>query len=85
MAQAAHGSAPDIAWQNIANPYALIMSGQMLIDWIGRRSEEPKAIEAASLITAAVDGVIAEGKQITGDLGGSAKTTEMGDAIIARI
>ena len=43
MAQATHGSAPDIAGKNIANPYAMIMSGQMLLEWLGRKKKEPKS------------------------------------------
>jgi len=85
MAQATHGSAPDIAGRNIANPYAMIMSGQMLMAWLGRKHSEPKAVEAADLMLKAVDKVIAEGKHLTGDLGGKASTTEMGDAIAAAV
>jgi 3-isopropylmalate dehydrogenase len=85
MSQATHGSAPDIAGKNIANPYALIMSGQMLFDWLGRKRDEPKALEAARLIDAAVGKVIAEARQLTRDLGGTASTTEMGDAIAAAV
>src|SRR6266403_5146452 len=48
MAQATHGSAPDIAGRSIANPYAMIMSGQMLLAWLGRKRNEPKARAAAS-------------------------------------
>src|SRR5689334_6275261 len=48
MAQATHGSAPDIAGKNIANPYALIMSGQMLLEWLGRKRGDAKAAEAAA-------------------------------------
>jgi len=83
MAQATHGSAPDIAGKNIADPYAMIMSGQMLFEWLGRKKNEPKATEAAQIIDRAVDQVIAEAKHLTGDLGGKATTTEMGDAIVA--
>jgi 3-isopropylmalate dehydrogenase len=83
MAQATHGSAPDIAGKNIANPYAMIMSGQMLFEWLGRKKNEPKATEAAQIIDRAVDKVIAEAKHLTGDLGGKAGTKEMGDAIVA--
>lgn len=83
MAQATHGSAPDIAGKNIANPYAMIMSGQMLLQWLGRKHSEPKAIAAASAILTAVDKVIAEGKVLTGDLGGTASTTDFGDAVAA--
>jgi 3-isopropylmalate dehydrogenase len=85
MAQATHGSAPDIAGRNIANPYAMIVSGQMLLDWLGRKHTEPKAVQAAERIGAAVDKVIAEAKHLTPDLGGTAGTLEMGDAIATAI
>jgi 3-isopropylmalate dehydrogenase len=85
MAQATHGSAPDIAGRNIANPYAMIMSGQMLLAWLGRKRGEAKATAAAELIQAAVRKVIREGKTLTRDLGGAASTQEMGDAIAAAV
>ncbi len=85
MAQATHGSAPDIAGKGIANPYALIMSGKMLLEWLGRKRGEPKAVEAAKLIDAAMDKVIAQAKHLTGDLGGKASTMQMGDAVVAAI
>ena len=85
MAQATHGSAPDIAGKNIANPYAMIMSGRMLMEWLGRKHNEPKAVKAAQLMDAAVEKVIAEAKHLTADLGGKASTTEMGDAIASAI
>jgi 3-isopropylmalate dehydrogenase len=85
MAQATHGSAPDIAGRNIANPYALIMSGQMLLDWLGRKRSEPRAVEAAERVATAVERVIEEGKSLTHDLGGSATTARMGDAIAAAV
>lgn len=85
MSQATHGSAPDIAGRNIANPYALIMSGAMLFDWLGRKRGEALAVEAASRIEEAVERVIAEGKPLTPDLGGEASTTQMGDAIASAI
>jgi 3-isopropylmalate dehydrogenase len=85
MAQATHGSAPDIAGKNIANPYALIMSGQMLLEWLGRKRNDAKAVEAAALIDRAMAKVIAEQKQLTPDLGGKASTTQMGDAVAAAV
>jgi 3-isopropylmalate dehydrogenase len=85
MAQATHGSAPDIAGQNIANPYAMIMSGKMLFEWLGRKHKEPKAVAAAERIDAAMETVIAEAKHLTRDLGGRASTTEMGDAVAAAV
>jgi 3-isopropylmalate dehydrogenase len=83
MAQATHGSAPDIAGRNIANPYAMIMSGKMLFEWLGRKRGEAKATQAAHLIDAAMDRVIAEAKDLTADLGGQASTVGMGNAVAA--
>jgi len=85
MAQATHGSAPDIAGKNIANPYAMIVSGQMLLEWLGRKHAEPKAVAAARLMDKAIDRVIRERKALTGDLGGKASTSAMGDAIAAAV
>jgi 3-isopropylmalate dehydrogenase len=85
MAQATHGSAPDIAGRNIANPYAMIMSGQMLLAWLGRRHNEPRATEAAQRIQDAVTSLFQEARHLTRDLGGSASTQEMGDAIAALV
>jgi len=85
MAQATHGSAPDIAGRNIANPYAMIMSGQMLLAWLGHKHGEPRAVHAAGLIESAMERVIREGKALTGDLGGKASTTQMGDAVAAAV
>ena len=85
MAQATHGSAPDIAGRNIANPYAMIMSGQMLLAWLGHKHHEPRAVQAAQFIESAMERVIGEGKALTGDLGGRASTVEMGDAVAAAV
>jgi 3-isopropylmalate dehydrogenase len=85
MAQATHGSAPDIAGRGIANPYAMIMSGQMLMEWLGRKHGQPKAVQAAGVIERAMERVIAERKALTPDLGGQATTSQMGDAVAAAI
>ena len=85
MSQATHGSAPDIAGRNIANPYAMIMSGAMLLDWLGRTRGDERALQAAARIDAAVDRVIAQATVLTPDLGGSAGTTQMGDAIAGAV
>jgi 3-isopropylmalate dehydrogenase len=81
MAQATHGSAPDIAGRGIANPYAMIMSGKMLFDWLATRFDEPRAAAAAQHIERAMEQVVADGRSLTRDLGGSASTAEMGDAV----
>ncbi|MGH2817321.1 MAG: isocitrate/isopropylmalate dehydrogenase family protein [Actinomycetota bacterium] len=81
MAQATHGSAPDIAGKLVANPYAMIMSTKMLLDWLAMRHQEEGLARAAQRIEKAVDQTIAEGKYLTPDIGGDASTHEMGTAI----
>jgi len=76
--EAVHGSAPDIAGQNLANPTAVIMSGVMMLHHIGEH-------EAATRIQHAVEKVINEGIHVTPDLNPNTKagTIEMGNAIVA--
>jgi 3-isopropylmalate dehydrogenase len=81
MAQATHGSAPDIAGKLIANPYAMIMSAKMLLEWLAVRHRQEGLARAAQRIDKAVDQTIAEGKYLTPDIGGDASTHEMGRAI----
>lgn len=85
MAQATHGSAPDIAGKGIANPYAMIMSGQMLLAWLGHKHKVPAALQAAALMERATENVVKAGTVLTGDMGGKASTREMGDAIAAEV
>lgn len=73
-----HGSAPDIAGKNIANPIAIILSGALLLKYIGEVREGNK-------IEKAVAKVLSEGKVKTRDMGGNSDTTEMRDAIIKEI
>jgi 3-isopropylmalate dehydrogenase len=63
----------------------MIMSGKMLIEWLGRKRGEEKATQAAKKIDAAMDKVIAEATHLTPDLGGKASTTEMGSAVAAAV
>ena len=72
-----HGSAPDIYGRNIANPVAMIWSGALMLDFLGHR-------DAHDAIVRAIETVLAQGPR-TPDLGGSASTTEMGEAIAALI
>ena len=81
MAQAAHGSAPDIAGKGIANPFAEIMSMKMLLAWLGETRSDTALVAAAKAIEGAVDEAIADGATLTPDLGGNASTQEMGAAI----
>ena len=77
-----HGSAPDIYGKNIANPVAMIWSGAMMLDFLYEGSGAGRAAHDA--IVKAIEAVLVEGPR-TGDLGGTASTTEMGLAIAERI
>jgi 3-isopropylmalate dehydrogenase len=85
MGQAVHGSAPDIAGTMTANPIAEILSGALLLDWLGRTSADPRAVAAGQDIQRAISDVLAAGAHMTRDLGGHASTDEMGDAIVAAV
>lgn len=85
IAQASHGSAPDLGGRNVANPAALVLSTAMLIGWLGRRDGNELAIDAAVRLEAAVDLALGVPGARTPDLGGSATTTEAGAAIAAAI
>lgn len=76
--ESAHGSAPDIAGQNKANPSAIILSAVMMLQHIGES-------DAAEKIQKALAKVIKEGKHVTVDLGGTAGTSEFTEAIINEI
>jgi len=70
MAQAQHGSAPDIAGQDKANPCSLIGSAAMLLAWLGERRDDARLTEAAAGIERALDAAIAKPEWRTPDLGG---------------
>lgn len=76
--EAVHGSAPDIAGQNIANPCSVILASIQMLEHLGMADK-------AAQIRNAVRKTIAEGKTVTRDLGGNASTTEFTDAIIANL
>lgn len=76
--EAVHGSAPDLAGKNLANPLALIMSGAMMLEHIHEDA-------IAKKVQKAYDAVLAEGKALTRDLGGTGSTSEFADAIIAKM
>jgi 3-isopropylmalate dehydrogenase len=75
VAQAQHGSAPDIAGRGIANPTSLILSAAMLLDWRGRRDDKNLA-RAGEVITRAVDTVLDNPATRTRDLGGTLGTAD---------
>ena len=76
--EASHGAAPDIAGQGIANPIALILSGALLLRHVDLPTE-------AARVEHAVREVVLAGEVLTPDLGGSATTEQVTDAICARL
>ena len=74
MFEPVHGSAPDIAGQKIANPIAQIWTGAMMLDHLGHE-------DAGKAITDAIELVVADGNNLTPDLGGSATTQQLGRSI----
>jgi 3-isopropylmalate dehydrogenase len=78
MFEPVHGSAPDIAGKGWANPIATFLSVAMMLDFLG----QPKAAQA---INRACQGVAAEARNHTRDLGGTASTGQVGEAVVARV
>ncbi|HET7291381.1 MAG TPA: isocitrate dehydrogenase (NAD(+)) [Vicinamibacteria bacterium] len=76
--EAVHGSAPDIAGKNMANPMALVLSSAMMLDHLGEK-------DAARRVRDAVHAVLKDGRTLTRDLGGRHGTTEIAEAIAARV
>jgi tartrate dehydrogenase/decarboxylase/D-malate dehydrogenase len=76
--QAIHGSAPDIAGKGIANPIASIWSGQLLLDHLGEQ-------EAAAMLMRTIEEVLDAGQVRTPDLGGTATTRQLGEAVRTRL
>ncbi|MEP3479886.1 MAG: isocitrate/isopropylmalate dehydrogenase family protein [Fuerstiella sp.] len=75
--QPSHGSAPDIAGQNIANPIAMILSAAMMLDWL----DHPECKQAAKTLEVAVATALADPKNRTPDMGGTLSTSELTDQI----
>lgn len=85
VAQAQHGSAPDIAGRNIANPTSLILSAAMLLDWRGRRDGNQVLVAAAASIHRAVDTVLDNPATRTRDVGGQLDTDAFAEAICSAL
>jgi isocitrate dehydrogenase (NAD+) len=76
--EAVHGTAPDIAGKGLANPTALMQSAALMLAHLGER-------EGAAQLQQALENVYAEGRHLTGDVGGNASTREFTDAVVAHI
>jgi 3-isopropylmalate dehydrogenase len=80
--QPSHGTAPDIAGRDVANPLAAILSAAMMCRWLGQQHEDPAATRAADRIESAVASAVADPRSHPADLGGTASTRETAEAVI---
>ena len=85
MAQAQHGSAPDIAGQDMANPSSLIGSAAMLLDWLGARRDDAGLRAAGKAVDDALESVLLQPDKRTGDLGGASGTRDFAEAVAASV
>ncbi len=83
--QGAHGSAPDIAGQNLASPVATILSAAMMLRWLAERHDDPALQEDGQRIERAVESVLAAGETVPRDLGGRATCSDMTAAICRQL
>ena len=80
--QPCHGSAPDIAGKGIANPFAMILSAAMMLDWLGIKHDNAAMRKDGQRLREAVEDVVARGEVLTGDIGGTADTQAAADAVL---
>ena len=85
MAQATHGSAPDIAGKGVANPYAMIESTRMLIEWLGQRRGIAAADEASMLMKRGMEAALADRSTRTPDINGTGRLDDMVAGIVRAI
>lgn len=83
--QPCHGSAPDIAGQGLANPFAMILSAAMMLDWLGIKHDVAAMRSDGTKLREAVEAVVARGDILTRDLGGSVGTQAAADAVRAEL
>ena len=80
-----HGSAPNRAGKQTANPISMILSAKMMLDWLGEKYDDKECLKAAQAIEDAVATTLRKGKNVIPDFGGKAKTIEMAQAMAKEI
>lgn len=83
--QPCHGSAPDIAGKGIANPFAMILSAAMMLDWLGTKHNNKTMIADGARLRDAVYQVVSDGHALTRDLGGCSGTQAAADAVLEQM
>jgi 3-isopropylmalate dehydrogenase len=81
MFEPVHGSSPKHAGKDVVNPIAAILSAHMMLRWLGEKKKDDRLIMASRSIESAVAEVLSEGRTLTYDLGGSARCSDVGEAI----
>jgi 3-isopropylmalate dehydrogenase len=85
MAQATHGSAPDIAGRGIANPYAMIESTRMMFEWLGYRRGNDGAVRMAASMSRATTAALGDAAARTGDIRGTGNTASFTQAVLSNL
>jgi 3-isopropylmalate dehydrogenase len=85
MFEPVHGSAPDIAGKDVANPIAMLLSTKMMMEWLGERHNDETLLKCAADIESAVIMVLKDGTFLSPDLGGRSTCTEVAQEIIKRL
>jgi isocitrate/isopropylmalate dehydrogenase len=85
MFEPIHGSAPKYKGQDKVNPMAAILCAAMMCDWLGTRFADARLAAMGQSMESAVASVLAEGRCLTYDIGGSASCSEVGAAVAARV
>lgn len=80
--QPCHGSAPDIAGKGLANPFAMILSAAMMLEWLGVKHDNSALCKDGTRLREAVEDVVASGALLTRDLGGTAGTEAAASAVL---
>lgn len=80
-----HGAAFDIAGKNIANPISMILSAALMFEWLGAKYNDGRCIKASESINSAVYETLKEGKSLTPDLGGVARTDEVALSVVTKL
>lgn len=83
--QPCHGTAPDIAGQGKANPIAMLLSGAMMLEWLGRKHGAAGPIEAGRILRAAIDKALGPDGVLPGEQGGDAGVQKIADAVLRNI
>ena len=83
--QPCHGSAPDIAGKGVANPFAMILSAAMMLDWLGTKHSLAQMVTDGQVLRDAVYQVVADGNNLTRDLGGDSGTEAAANAVLDQI